>query len=152
MIAQYAAFAMAAILIVATLIELRSGRIPNWLTALPVVVFVAVAISDADWLALSWQIGLAVAVLLFGLLLFVVAGIGAGAVKLMAGVALFVPLDKAFAAFLILIGTFFVSAFIVVQLRKAIGSQDSNWHWLANAVLPMTIPIAAAGFAVLFLL
>lgn len=152
MIAQYAPFVMAAILIVAIVLEVKTGRIPNWLTFLPVALFVAVAVTAEDWTALYWQLGLAGAVFLFGLVLFAFAGIGAGAVKLMAGVALFVPLDKAFLAFIVFMGAFFVSSVLVVQLRKAIGSDQSTWHWLANAVLPMTIPIAAAGLSALFLL
>ncbi len=150
MITQYVNLAMAAILLVAMLLELRTGRIPNWLTLLPVMLFVVVAFSVETWSVLYWQFGLAVGVFVFGLVLFVFAGIGAGAVKLMAGLALFVPLDKAFLALLVFLGTFFVSAVVVVQLRKAIGSEQSAWHVLAHAVLPMTIPIAAAGFAVFF--
>ncbi|MDP5359679.1 MAG: prepilin peptidase, partial [Paracoccaceae bacterium] len=86
MIAQYAPFVMAAILIVAIVQEVKTGRIPNWLTFLPVALFVAVAVTAEDWTAVYWQLGLAGAVFLFGLVLFAFAGIGAGAVKLMAGV------------------------------------------------------------------
>lgn len=152
MIAQYATFVMAAILIVAMALEVRTGRIPNWLTLLPVALFVAVAVSVADFSVLYPQLALGVGVFLFGLVLFAISGIGAGAVKLMAGLALFVPLDKALLTLAVFLAAFFVSSFIIVQVRKVIGSEESKWHMLSRGVLPMSIPIGIAGLSAFFLL
>ena len=150
MITQLVPFAMAAILLAAMAIEVRKGRIPNWLTLLPFVVFAVVLLTGGDVWALMPQIYLALAVFVAGLLLFAVAGIGAGAVKLMTGLALFVPVGEAFFTLIVFISALFASAVIIVQLRKFAGSEQSKWHVMANAVLPMSIPIGIAGLASLF--
>jgi Flp pilus assembly protein protease CpaA len=150
MIAQIVPWAMAAILILATGWQIRTGRIPNWLTLLPFVLFVGVVITAEDWTQFYGQAGLAVGVFAAGLLLFFFAGFGAGAVKLMTGLALFVPLSAALYTFLIFIVAMFISSFAIIQLRKSIGSEQSKWHLMANAVLPMSVPICIAGLAALF--
>lgn len=150
MIAQLATYAMAAILVAAMVIECRSGRIPNWLTLIPPVLFVLVVVTAPEPTAMIWQFALGAAVFVFGLVLFFVAGFGAGAVKLMGGAALFIPLNNALYAFGILVAVLFASAFIIVQVRKAFGSDESDWHVLANAVLPMSLPIALATLGAMF--
>ncbi len=150
MIAQYAPMVVAAILIAAMGLEIKLGRIPNWLTLLPFVVFIGVLAAADDWTPFYWQIGLAAGVFVVGLVLFAVAGFGAGAVKLMTGLALFVPIEKAFYALLVFIVALFVSSFVIIQLRKVIGSEQSTWHLMANAVLPMSLPIGIAGLTALF--
>jgi prepilin peptidase CpaA len=150
MIAQYATFAMAAILIVAVALEVKTGRIPNWLTLLPIVVFIAVLGLSDDRSALYWQIGLAAGVFAVGLLLFMFAGFGAGAVKLMAGTALFVPFAKGGYALLVFIVVLFVGSLVIVFLRRAFGSESSSWYVMSKPVSPMSIPIACAGIAAMF--
>ena len=95
---------------------------------------------------------LAAGVFIFGIVLFAIGGSGAGAVKLMTGTALFVPLSKAGYTFVVLLVVFFVSSFIFVQLRKAFGSEGSAWHLMANAVLPLSFSIGIAGLAGMFVL
>lgn len=152
MIAQYASFAMAAILIVAMALEIRTGRVPNWLTLLPLVLFVVVLALAEDRAALYWQIGLAAGVFGFGLFMFSIGGMGAGAVKLMAGTALFVPLGNALYTLFVFCGVFLVSTFIFIQIRKMFGSEDSAWHLMANAVLPLSFSIGVAGIVGMFFL
>lgn len=150
MIAQYLPHAMAAILIAAIVLEVRTGRIPNWLTSLPFVLFVVGLILAEGPSGFYWQMGLAACVFALGLLLFAFAGFGAGAVKLMTGTALFIPLDKALASLGVFIAALFISAVVIVQLRKAMGSAQSKWHVMAKPVLPMSIPIGIAGLTALF--
>ena len=144
MIAQYAAYAMATILIAAMFFEIRTGRIPNWLTVLPFVIFAAVLAMADDHSPLYWQMIVAAGVFAFGLLLFAVGGMGAGAVKLIAGAVLFVPFENAFYTLLIYLGVFFVSSVVFIQFRKFFGSEDSKWHLMANAVLPLSFSIGVA--------
>ena len=148
----YANAAMAAVLIVAMLIELRTGRIPNWLTLVPVGIFIAVLALADDRSALLFQLGLAVALFVLGIVLFSVGAIGAGAVKLLAATTLFIPLGVAFYTFLVFLAVFFVSAFVFVQLRKLFGSEDSRWHVMAKAVIPLSFPICVAGLVGMFVL
>ncbi|WP_055685576.1 prepilin peptidase [Loktanella sp. 5RATIMAR09] len=152
MIAEMIPYAVAAIIVVAMLLEIRTGRIPNWLTLLPFVLFAVLLVMSEDRTPLYWQIGLALGVFLFGLVMFAIGGSGAGAVKLMTGVALFVPVSKAGYAALVFILVFFVSSFIFVQLRKAFGSEDSSWHLMAKQVLPLSFSIGMAGLAGMFLI
>lgn len=152
MIAQYVPYAMAAVLIAAMLVELRVGKIPNWLTLLPFVLFIVLAATGADRTALAWQLGLAALVFGVGIAMFIFAGFGAGAVKLMTGIALFVPWDKGWYALGVFVGALFVIAFVIINLRKMVGSEDSKWHILAKNVLPMSLPLGIMGLTVLFLL
>ncbi|MBE0414844.1 prepilin peptidase, partial [Yoonia sp.] len=103
MIVEYLPYAMAVVLLAAIFVELRTGKIPNWLTLLPFVMFVVVAATAHDRAALGWQMGLAAGVFVVGILGFVFAGFGAGAVKLMTGVALFVPLEKGIFALMVFV-------------------------------------------------
>ena len=152
MIAEYSTYAMGAILVVAFLLEIRTGRIPNWLTLLPLAIFAVVLIMAEDRSTLYWQIGLAVIVFCYGLAMFAIGGMGAGAAKLMAGTALFVPWGVSFYTFLIFLVIFFLSAFLIVQFRKIFGSPDSSWHVMANAIIPLSFPIMVAGLLGMFVL
>jgi len=152
MIVELIPMAMAAVLVLAMALEIKTGRIPNWLTVLPFVFFAVLLVLAEDRTALYWQMALSAGVFVFGIVMFAIGGSGAGAVKLMTGTALFVPLSKAFYTSLVFLVIFFVSSFIFVQLRKAFGSEDSSWHLWANAVLPLSFSIGCAGLVGMFLL
>ena len=152
MIAQYATFAMAAILISAMVLEIRTGRIPNWLSVLPFVIFASVLVLADDRAGLYWQLALSAGVFVFGLIMFAIGGMGAGAVKLMAGTILFVPWENAFYTLLVYLVVFFVSSLVFVQVRKIFGSEDSAWHLMANAVIPLSFSIGVAGLIGMFVL
>ncbi len=149
---EYASVAMAAVLIAAMVIELRTGRIPNWLTLVPLALFAVVFVLAEDRTGLLIQLALAAGVFAVGLGLFATGAIGAGAVKLIAGLVLFVPLGSAFYTLLIFLAVFFVSAFLFVQIRKLLGSEQSSWHVMANAVIPLSFPICVAGIFGMFVL
>jgi len=150
MIAQYAPYAMAVILAAAFLLEIRTGRIPNWLSALPFVIFAVILVMAEDRSALIWQMILAACVFGFGLGMFAIGGMGAGAVKLMTGTVLFIPYENAFYALLVYFAVFFTSTLFFVQVRKYFGSDDSNWYLMANAVLPLSFTIGVAGICGMF--
>lgn len=150
MVAQYALYLMAAVLVVAVAFELRSGKIPNWLTLVPFFLFIAVAATTDDRSALIWQLVLAVVVFAVGLLLFAYVGFGAGAVKLMSGLALFIPVSKMWTALAIFIGSLFLIGLIVAQTRKFAGNEESDWHVLRGKALPMSLPLALTGLGVFF--
>lgn len=151
MIAPYAPLGMAAILLLAVLIELRSGKIPNWLTLLPFVLFIITAATSPDPRAFGGQLVLGAVVFAAGLVLFLFAGFGAGAVKLMAGLALFIPLEQGYLALGIFVASLFVSTFAFIALRKIIISPDSKWHVVSKNVLPMSVPLAVTGVTILLL-
>ncbi|MDX8353456.1 prepilin peptidase [Cognatiyoonia sp. IB215182] len=146
MIATVATYAMAVVIITAMVIEARTGKIPNWLTIIPVVLF-AILVFVAPPEYLWWQLAFAAAIFAFGLFLFSSRGFGAGAVKLMGGVALFMPLTNGFIIAIAFIVIMLVCTFVVVQSRRIFGSEDSAWHVMANPVVPMSLPI---GLTALF--
>lgn len=152
MTAQYASYIMAAVLLIAMALEIRTGRIPNWLTLVPLGLFAVVVAFSPDRAALIPQVALAAGVFVFGLVMFAIGGMGAGAVKLFAGTALFVPLSNAFYALLVFLGVFFVSSVVFVKLRKILGSEESKWHLMANNVLPLSFSIGIAGLVGMFVL
>ncbi|MDX8348792.1 A24 family peptidase [Cognatiyoonia sp. IB215446] len=140
-----ATYAMAVVIITAMVIEARTGKIPNWLTIIPVLLFV-VLVFVAPPAHLWWQLAFAAAIFGFGLFLFSSRGFGAGAVKLMGGVALFMPLTNGFIIAIAFIVIMLVSTFLVVQVRRVFGSEDSTWHVLAKPVVPMSLPIGLTAF------
>lgn len=152
MITEYTSYAMAVVLLVAIVIELRTGKIPNWLTLVPFLLFILVAANTQDRAALGWQMGMAAGVFAFGIVAFIFAGFGAGAVKLMTGVALFVPLENGLIALAVFVAALFISTFLIVMLRKMIGSESSQWQVLANRVLPMSLPLGVTGIVAMFVL
>ncbi|MEO1640692.1 MAG: prepilin peptidase [Pseudomonadota bacterium] len=147
----YALYVMAAILLAAVLLELKTGKIPNWLTLLPFLLFAVVAVMAEDRSAVIWPLVQAAVVFGIGLLLFAFAGFGAGAVKLMTGLALFVQADERLWSLGAFVVALFVTALIIVPVRKRLGSDDSTWHVMAKPVLPMSVPIALAGWAAIFI-
>ncbi|MEJ8560415.1 prepilin peptidase [Yoonia sp. GPGPB17] len=151
MIVEMIPLAMGAILVVAMLLEIKTGRIPNWLTVLPFVLFAVLLFVSDDLTPLYWQLALALGVFVFGIIMFAIGGSGAGAVKLMTGTALFIPLSNALLAAVIFFLVFFFSSFVFVQIRKAFGSEDSSWHLMANAVIPLSFSIGVAGLTGMFL-
>ncbi len=150
MIAQYALYLIGLVLIVAMVFEFRSGKIPNWLTLVPFVLFIVVAVTVEDRSALIWQLLLAVAVFAVGLLLFAFVGFGAGAVKLMSGLALFIPMSEVLTAMAIFVGSFFLTGFVVIQMRRFIGNDESDWHVLRGRSTPMSVPLAMTGLGIIF--
>jgi prepilin peptidase CpaA len=150
MISQTAMLGMAAVLVLAMTLEIRTGRIPNWLTLIPFAIFIGLLFVADDRTSLYWQMGLAAAVFIFGLVLFAIGGSGAGAVKLLTCTALFVPFENAFVTFLLFLAIFLGSSISIVALRKVFGSEDSKWHVMANAVLPLSFSIGTAGLLGMF--
>ncbi len=151
MIALYAPYIIIGLLIVAAAIEMRSGKIPNWLTLFPFVLFIIVTATLPDRSVLIWQLVLAAAVFAVGLLLFAFAGFGAGAVKLMSGLALFIPLSKGWIALAVFVGSLVLTAVIVVRLRKAADDARSSWTVINSNVMPMTVPMLLTCLAVFFI-
>ena len=83
-----------ALLAVASIIDLRERRIPNWLTAGVAVlypIYVLISPTPVGWLG---ALGAAAAVFMLGLVLFARQLIGGGDVKLIAALTLWAGLDQ----------------------------------------------------------
>ncbi len=145
-------YAVAALLAVAALMDCKTARIPNWLIGVMVALFVAKVIFFPQAVDILWQLVFAVCVLIGGFGLFATGGFGAGAVKLMAVTALFMPLDRLGILGLSLLAGIIISLFLFGFLRSLFGSEDSSWKVLRARVIPMAVPIGASGILGLFVL
>ena len=150
MITQYIPFAVAALLIAATLADLRTGKIPNVLIYAFFALFAVMVAVSPDKTVFAWQLLFAVAAFGFGLLLYAMLGVGAGAVKLLAGAALFLPMGKAWAMFGLLLVSLFALGLVVTLVRAAIGHEDSKWTVLKKRVMPLSLPVTVTSLLGLF--
>ena len=151
MSAQYIPYAMTVVLVLALCIDIRTARMPNWLTLLPVALFIVQIAVSGDPSAFGWQLAQGAIVFVLGLGIFAIGGMGAGAVKLLAGTALLIPTSNGWYALAGFLGTVLVVFPIIISLRKAFGSEESKWAVMARQILPMSLPIAAAGLVGMFI-
>ncbi len=145
-------YCVAALLVVAAILDCKTAKIPNWLVGVFVLLFIAKVILFPQAVDILWQLVFAVCVLLAGFGLFAMGGFGAGAVKLMAVTALFMPLDRLGTLGLILLAGIIISLFLFGFLRSLFGSEDSGWKVLTKRVIPLAVPIAATGILGMFVL
>ena len=145
------AYAVAALLAVAAVLDMKNARIPNWLVLAIVALFPLQWLMFPETVTPVSQLIFAVVVFVLGFGLFMTGGFGAGAVKLMAATALFLPADQP----LWMLGLFFacvIGALILFGLaRMFAGSETSGWAVLRKRVIPMAAPIAATGWIGMFL-
>ena len=126
--------------------DLRRMRIPNWTALALVAVFVLTAPfvgwTEAGWRALSAAIVFAVGFALFALR--IVAG---GDVKILAALALLVPVATLTLFWLVFAGAMAAAILLVVALRALPAARGTGWVSMrARGTLPMGIAIAAAGW------
>lgn len=142
MIATYIPFVVALLLTYACVTDMRDGRIQNWISLALIALFAVVAVIYGDVAAALWQIAWAIAVLCLGLALYAFVGFGAGAVKLLAAAALFLPLRPG-ALLGILLLTMFLLGLVVTLVRASLGTEKSRWKMLRERTMPLSLPVAA---------
>jgi len=142
--------AAAAILVAGTIIDLRTGKIPNWLGYGLLGLFMVVAVMAPDKTMILWQIAFAAGTFALALLIYAMFGFGAGAVKLLTGAALFLPMDRSFAMFGLLVFTMFALGLIVFLARMTIGSPESKWVVLRKNVMPLSLPVCTTSLLGMF--
>ncbi len=150
MIATLIPYAVAATLIAATVIDLKSGKIPNWLSYIFFALFIVLVAVSPDKAVFAWQLGFALVAFGFGLLLYAFLGFGAGAVKLLFGAALFLPMDHSIKIVGLLLLTLFLGGLITNVVRAKFGHEDSAWKVLRERVMPMSLPVTATSLIGLF--
>lgn len=143
--------AVAAILLAIAVLEAKTGRIANWLIAVLLVAFAAKAVVFPDQVNVIWQVAFAFAVLAAGFGLFVAGAFGAGAAKLSAAVALFLPLDRLGTLGLIMLAAVILGILVFGLLRSAFGAEDSDWKSMQSRIVPMSFPIGVTALCGLFL-
>lgn len=150
MMTFYFQVAVSAMLMLAAVSDLKSGRVPNWVALSLIALFGVFAFVTMTPAAALWQVGFAAIVFVFGLGIYAIAGTGAGAIKLMAGAALFMPIDRGFALFGLLIATMFCLGLLVSLMHRVFQSDDSSWAVLKTRVMPLSLPVCATGLLGMF--
>ena len=143
-------YAVAAMLLVAALLDCRTGRIPNWLAMIGVALFVLKLAVFPGSVAIWPQLALALGVLVGGFGLFAAGAFGAGAVKLAFVAALFMPVEHALWLLGVLVAAIIASLIVFGTLRAVFGGEESGWAVLRRRVIPLAVPIAATALVGLF--
>lgn len=150
MIPELMTYGVAALMVLAVFWDSKFGKIPNWLALGLVAVYAAKAVLVGPFDI--WQVVFAACVFVVGFGLFAMGAIGAGAVKLLAAVALFMPRDALGSLGLFLLIAVILSLLLFSLLRGAWGNDDSGWAVLRKRVIPMAFPIGMTGLFGLFVL
>lgn len=150
MIATLIPFAVAATLIAAVVIDFRTGRIPNWMSYIFIGLFVLLVAVSPYKVTFAWQLGFATVAFALGLALYALLGFGAGAVKLLFGAALFLPMSQPVKIIGLLLLTLFLGGLLVNMARNKFGSEDSSWRVMRERIMPMSLPVAATSLIAIF--
>ncbi len=143
--------AIAPLLIYAAYSDLRFLRIPNWVSLVMIAIFAFVvpSLSGAEFLS---RVLLAAGIFGVGFVLFAANVLGAGDVKLLSALALFVPSGQSALFFLVLSGAMLLGLATITLLRARPPARLANWQSVATAgVFPMGISITLSGLVFLAL-
>jgi len=146
----YIPFAVAALLMITSIIDMRTGRIPNWVSFVFIGLFAVLVALSPDKMGYVWQVVFAAVVFGVGLALYAFVGLGAGAVKLLAAAALFLPMSRTVAITLILIASTFVLGLTVTFIRNKFGSETSSWKVMRERIMPLSLPVTATTLLAMF--
>ena len=130
--------------------DLRSMRIPNWLTAAAALLFVPYAALFLEPGEAGWRLAAGGVVLAACYLLFFLGKMGGGDAKLLAACALFVPGRDASVAMLMLSTWLAIGLVLVLMAKRAavlFASPERRGGWASleeGAQFPMGISIGAA--------
>jgi prepilin peptidase CpaA len=131
--------------------DLRHMRIPNVLSILAVIIFVATAFL-LPVNEIGFRIAASLATLVIGFVAFTLRIFGGGDIKILAALMLFIPSQTLALFGFIFSISILVGIGLVMTLRTAPGAQKSSWKSLqAKAKFPMGISISLAGLAHPFL-
>ena len=145
-------YAVGAAILIAAFLDAKMAKIPNWIIFVLLALFVAQAVMFPTAVDLYWQIGVAAAVFVAGLILFALGAIGAGAVKFGAAIMLFMPLEQWGWLLGIFVAGLFFYTFLFILLQGMFGGEESTRAALRKRIVPMSWPIGTMALAGLFYL
>ena len=141
-------FGLIAVLASAVYFDLRHMRIPNQLSIILIALFAGLALT----LPMS-EIGVrlvqSVVVFVFCFTFFALRLMGGGDVKILACLALFVPLSQAAEIVLGFSAGLMGCTLLIVLARKALRFNGSDWAFLNTGKMPMGVPIGLSGIGML---
>ncbi len=137
--------------------DLRSMRLPNWLTGATALLFVPYAVAFLGWEEAGWRLVGGALVLVIGYALFFAGRMGGGDAKLLAACALFVPARDIMPALYLLCFWLAVGLALLLLARAVVrrfAPPDLPERWMSLAPkgnFPMGISIGAAMLSYLAL-
>jgi prepilin peptidase CpaA len=142
-----AAWLVSAVLVEAAVIDGRALRVPNWLTVHLVLVGLAVSAWSGGWSGLGWSLAGAATGLAVLMPLYAIGGMGAGDVKLMAGIGAWTGPLIALYAF---VATALVGGAIALAMMAASGAWAQHWatcRLIGREVVTVRDPVLLAESA-----
>lgn len=137
--------ALAPLLLAAALSDLRYLRIPNSYCLSMTAVF-AVAVLSGLAPDLAIRIAVAVSVLVLGFGAYCLRLFGAGDVKFLAVLLLFIPVESLQVFAFVFSGAMLIGITAFVSLKRLPSVASLNWRSMAaGRQLPMGVPLALAG-------
>lgn len=140
-------------LVVAAIIDGVKLKVPNWLTFSMIIsgwiysASVALATGESVWMGLGWSLlGMIVGLLLL-LPAYAIGGMGAGDVKLMAGLGAWMHVTHTFYAFCVTAVVGAVLAIAMVVTRRAWQKHLSQFWMIATEILAIRDPNALSQMA-----
>jgi prepilin peptidase CpaA len=133
------------------LYDLRLMRIPNWLVLLFAIVALAVVPFSVSWEETLLRAGIALAVLLIGLVLFALGLMGGGDIKLLAVLMLLVP-PPALPVFGLMLSAGIVVGIVALGIVRQIAKgRAGGWRAVWDRKrFPLGLGIGLAGLAFIF--
>jgi prepilin peptidase CpaA len=135
------------VLVVAAIIDGRQLRVPNWLTFPMIVSGWVFGAFTAGWAGLGESLLGTVVGLALLMPAYAIGGMGAGDVKLLAGVGAWVGATTTFYAFCVSAVVGGVIAIAMVLLRKAWRKHQDQFMTIVNEVLTIGAPAELAAIA-----
>lgn len=140
----FISLALAAVFLAVIFFDLRQMRIPNQLSLILIVLFAVTAfgmpLSETGLRVLQ-----ALIVFALGFFGFMFRLLGGGDVKILAAIALFIPLSNASEIMLTFSVTLIAGTVFVLVWRKYFPTTQSDWAFRKTGKMPMGLPIGLAG-------
>lgn len=142
-------FALAAVplSIYAGFSDLKTMRIPNWISIALVCTFIVVGLIFLPFETFLWRLAGGIIVLVIGFILNVAGLMGGGDAKFGAAIAPFIA-HRDIAAFMLIFSVSLIATLVVHRIAMRIGPirrATPDWaSWKAGRYFPMGISIAAA--------
>lgn len=143
------------VLVLAMLSDLRRFIIPNTLSIILAISYpVTALLAGLAWQDVMWNIGLGAALLLAGMVLFMLRVFGGGDAKLIAAVGIWTGTEHllAFLAYMAMIGGVLALVLIVFRRMKLAGAL-AGWPWLRELhgrkhEVPYAVAIGSSGLLI----
>lgn len=133
--------------IYAGLSDLRTMKIPNWISIAMVAAFIVIGLFFLPFETVLWRLGAAAIVLVIGFLLNAIGQLGGGDAKYLAAITPYISLAD-LSPFLMIFSISLITTLVLHRIAmriKPIRRATEDWaSWTAGRNFPMGVSIAAA--------